>query len=123
MLSLDIVPPEGVQNIFWSRRDGCKRTGLSPPLILIMTHPESREVSTVPGRCGSEARTAHNMALLFKNQDKLTGKLGEDLTEHINNYNDAAQDYSLDQTNKLAFLYNIFDREARRFYREKMRDR
>ena len=49
-----------------------------------------------------EPRTAHNMALRFKNHEKLTGKLSEDLPEHINNYIDAAQDYSLDQTNKRA---------------------
>ena len=71
-----------------------------------------------PGRHDSEARAAHNMALRVKNQDTFTGKLGEDLTEHINNYIDAAQDYNLDQTNKLAF-HNIFDGEAKKFYREK----
>ena len=75
-----------------------------------------------PGRRDFEARAAHNMALRFKNQDKFTGKLGEDLTEHINSYIDAAQDYNLDQTNKLAFFHNIFDGEATRFYREKVRD-
>ena len=42
------------------------------------------------------------MALRFKNQDKFTGKLSKDLTEHINNCNDAAQDCSLDPTNKRA---------------------
>ena len=75
------------------------------------------------GRRDSEARAAHNMALRFKNQDKFAGKLGEDLPEHINNYIDAAQDYNLDQTNKLASFHNAFDRGAKRFYREKVRDR
>ena len=79
--------------------------------------------SYLPGRRDSEARSAHNMALRFKNQDKLTGKLGEVLTEHINNYIDAAQDYNVDKTNKCTYLHNIFDGEAKRFYREKVRDR
>ena len=52
-----------------------------------------------PSRRDDDARAAHNIALRFKNQDKFTGKLSEDLTEHINNYIDAAQDYNLDQTN------------------------
>ena len=76
-----------------------------------------------PGRRDSEARAAHSTALRFKNQDKFTGKLGEDLTEHINNYIDAAQDYNLDQTNKLAFFHNIFDGEPKRFYREEVGNR
>ena len=63
------------------------------------------------------------MALRFKNRDKFTGKLGEDLTEHINNYIDASQDYCLDQDNKFAFFHNIFEGEAKRFYREKVRER
>ena len=66
-----------------------------------------------PGRRDPESRAGQKMALRFKNQDKVTEKLGEDLTEHVNNYIDAAQDYNLDQTNKLAFFHNIFDGEAK----------
>lgn len=70
-----------------------------------------------------ESKIAHNVALRFKNQEKFTGKLGEDLTENISNCIDAAQDYKLDQTNKLAFFHNIFDGKAKRFYREKAKGR
>ena len=49
-----------------------------------------------PGRRDSEARAAYNTALRFKNQDKCTGKLGEDITERIHNYIDVARDYNLD---------------------------
>lgn len=61
------------------------------------------------------------MSLRLKNRDKFTGKLGEDLTEHIRNSIEAAQDYKLDQGNKLAFFHNIFDGETKRFYREKVK--
>ena len=54
------------------------------------------------GRRDVEPRTAYKMAFRFKNHDKCTGKLGEDLTEQIKNYIDAAQDYGIDQTNNRA---------------------
>ena len=83
--------------------------------------PPSR--SNPPDRRDSGSRIAHNMALRFKNRDKFTGKLGKDLTEHINNYIDASQDYCLDQGNKFVFFQNIFEGEAKRFYREKVQER
>ena len=82
--------------------------------------PPSR--SNPPDRRDSVSRIAHNMALRFKNRDKFTETLGEDLTEHINNYIDASQDYCLDQGNKLALFHNIFKGEAKRLYREKVRE-
>lgn len=55
----------------------------------------------VAKRLDSESKIADNMALRFKNQDIFTGKLVEDLPEHICNYIDATQDYksSTKQTN------------------------
>ena len=69
--------------------------------------------SNPPDRRDSVSRIAHNMALRFKHREKFTGKLGEDLTEHINNYIDASKDYCLDQSNKLTFCHTIFEGEAK----------
>jgi hypothetical protein len=41
------------------------------------------------------SKIAHSMATRFKADLKFTGKLGEDLTEYISNYIDAANDYNL----------------------------
>jgi hypothetical protein len=40
------------------------------------------------------SRIAHSMATYYKIEPKFTGKLGDDLTEHINNFMDAASDYT-----------------------------
>ena len=43
----------------------------------------------------SSSRIAHSMAARFKDGDKFSENLGEDLTEYICNYMDAAKDYNL----------------------------
>jgi hypothetical protein len=40
-------------------------------------------------------KTAHSIATRFKAEQKFTGKLGDDLTEYISNFMDAAIDYNL----------------------------
>ena len=62
-------------------------------------------------------RIAHNIALRFRNDDKFSGKLGEDLNEAINLYLDAANGYELNQEQRLKYFRNIFEGEARMFYR------
>jgi hypothetical protein len=57
------------------------------------------------------------MAIRFKAGQKFTGKLGEDLTEHIKNYMDAASDYNLSPQQKLDYMHHLFEGEAKRFYR------
>jgi hypothetical protein len=57
------------------------------------------------------------MATRFKTEQKFTGKLGEDLTEHINNFMDAASDYNLTPQQKLDYMHHLFEGEANRFYR------
>jgi hypothetical protein len=49
----------------------------------------------IPRSSEPVSRIAHSMATRFKTDQKFTGKLGEDLTEHINNFMDAASDYNL----------------------------
>jgi hypothetical protein len=58
------------------------------------------------------------MATRFKIEQKFTGKLGEDLTEYVSNYMDAAKDYDLTNKKNLDFMHHLLDREAKRFYRE-----
>jgi Zinc knuckle len=63
---------------------------------------------------------AHSMATRLKADQKFTGKLGEDLTEFISTYMDAANDYYLFSKQKLDHMHHLLDGEAKRFYREKM---
>jgi phage-related protein len=65
------------------------------------------------------SKIAHSMATRFKIEQKFTGKLGEDLTEYISNYMDAANDYNLTNQQKMDFMHHLLDGEAKRFYREK----
>jgi hypothetical protein len=66
------------------------------------------------------SKIAHSMATRFKIEQKFTGKLGEDLTEYISNYMDAANDYNLTNQQKMDFMHHLLDGEAKRFYREKV---
>lgn len=69
-------------------------------------------------RNGIDDKVAHNIATRFKSIEKFSGKLGEDVNEHIENYLDAANVYGLENAKKLQFFHNIFEGEARRFYRQ-----
>jgi hypothetical protein len=66
----------------------------------------------------SAGRIAHNMATRFKlADDKFSGKLDENLTEYLNNYMDASNDYGLTLQQKFNYLHHLFDGEAKRFFR------
>ena len=68
-------------------------------------------------------RIAHSIALRLRSEDKFSGKLGEDLNEANNLYLDSANDYELNQEHRLKYFHNIFEGEARRFYRLKVSKR
>lgn len=65
-----------------------------------------------------ERRLAHNISQRFKKDDKFTGKLGENLQDFLNNYEEACIDYSFTPEQKLKYLHNLFEGEAKAFYRE-----
>ena len=66
----------------------------------------------------SAGRLAHNMATRFKMaDDKFSGKLDENLTEYLNNYMDASNDYGLRSQQQFNYLHHLFDGEAKRFLR------
>lgn len=66
----------------------------------------------------SAGRMAHNMATRFKMaDDKFSGKLDENLTEYLNNYMDASNDYGLTSQQQFNYLHHLFDGEAKRFFR------
>ena len=52
----------------------------------------------------SNRKLAHNIASRFRRDDRFTGKLGENITEAINNYIDAAVDYQLMKHTSLSFF-------------------
>jgi hypothetical protein len=52
---------------------------------------------------------ANSMATRFKADKKFTGKLGEDLTEYISNYMDAANDYNLSAKQELDYMHHLLD--------------
>lgn len=55
------------------------------------------------------------MALRFKKDDKISGKIDKDINRYIASYLEAALDYNLNDTQKLRYLYNLFDEEEKRF--------
>ena len=59
---------------------------------------------------------AHNIASRFKREERYSGKIGENINEVIDNYCHAADDYNLNEDQKLRYFHNIFDGEAKRFY-------
>jgi hypothetical protein len=66
-------------------------------------------------------KIAHGIATRFKAEQKFTGKPGEDLTEYISNYIDAANDYNLSAKQRLDYMH-LLDGEAkgsiaRRYFR------
>lgn len=64
-----------------------------------------------------DRKIAHNMAVRFKKDDKFSGKIGEDVNEYIFNYKEAAIDYELSTDQMLKYFHNLFDGEAKSFYR------
>lgn len=67
----------------------------------------------------STRKLAHNMVSRFKRDNRVTGKLGDDINEAINNYIDGAVHYQLNQKHEFKFLHKLFDGDAKRFYRDK----
>lgn len=66
---------------------------------------------------GQDQRKANNMSNRFRKDDKFTGKLEETISEAIASYNEAAVDYSLNDSQKLQFFHLLFGGEAIRHYR------
>ena len=65
-------------------------------------------------------RDRHNISQRFKKEDRFTGKIGEDINEYFENYELAAEDYSVSSTQKHRYLHNLFEEEAKRFYRSEV---
>ena len=93
----------------------------SPDTSSDISNDNSQRIPTSPGsQLEPSTRVAHNMAVRFKGYQRFSGKLGEDLAEHISNYMDAAKDYNLSSNQLLDYLHHILDGEAKRFYRHKV---
>jgi predicted phage-related endonuclease len=75
-------------------------------------------VETINNAPGTGAQISHKMAMRFAKSDtKFTGDLDQSYTEFISNYQDASKYYELTPTQKLQYIYLLFDGEAKRFYR------
>ena len=58
------------------------------------------------------------MSQRFKcKSEKFSGKIGDNIEEFFQNYDIAVTDYSLSEEQKKKYLHNLFDEEAKRFYR------
>lgn len=77
----------------------------------------SNQSSQPTSHLGMDSKIAHNIASRFKREERYSGKIGEDINEVIDNYCDAADDYNLNEDQKLRYFHNVFDGEAKRFYR------
>lgn len=63
-----------------------------------------------------ERRLAHYISQRFEKDYKFTGKLGESLWESFNNYEEACIGYSFTGEQKLKYLQNLFEDDAKAFY-------
>lgn len=63
-----------------------------------------------------DRRTAHNPVPKLKTDDRLSGKIGENVSEYIANYTEAAPYYELGSSQKLLSFQNLFSGEAKSFY-------
>lgn len=64
-----------------------------------------------------ERKAAHNISQRFKKEERITGKLGESVHESLANYVEACEAYGLNEAQKLQYLHNLFDGEAKQFFR------
>ena len=76
----------------------------------------SNQSSQPTSHLSMDSQIAHNIASRFKREERYSGKIGEDINEVIDNYCDAADDYNLNEDQKLRYFHNVFDSEAKRFY-------
>lgn len=65
----------------------------------------------------SDKWIAHNISQRFQKEGKFSGKLRENLNECLANYDEACADYGLNEEQKLKFVHNLFDGEAKQFFR------
>jgi hypothetical protein len=84
----------------------------------------SRQVDQVDGVSRNNSsgdtffgRIAHNMATRFKVANKFSGKLDGNLTEYLNNYMDACNDYNLSVQHRFDYKHHLLEGEAKRFFR------
>ena len=77
----------------------------------------SNQFSQPTSHLSMDLKIAHSIASRFKREERYSGKIGEDINEVIDNYCDAAGDSNLNEDQKLRYFHNVFDGEAKRFYR------
>ena len=65
----------------------------------------------------SDQKRARNIASRFKREGRYTVKICEDINEGLNNYCEAASEYELSTEQMLKYFHNMFDGEAKRFFR------
>jgi hypothetical protein len=95
--------------------------------LTLLRSTASTSVDATSPNVGDDPATSHSeparkiarsMATRFKNEQKGTRKLGENLTEYISNYMDAANENNLTNQQKMDFMHHLLDGEAKRFYPE-----
>lgn len=67
-----------------------------------------------------EKKPAHNVSQRLTNNEKWFGRLGEHVHEYVNNYAEVFLHFILSEEEKLRFLQNLFDREPKHFYRDRI---
>lgn len=64
---------------------------------------------------------AYNMSQHFKNTKySFSGNTGETIEEYFETYETSSIDYKLTSTLQFQYLHNVFDGEAKRYYRDKI---
>lgn len=75
-----------------------------------------------PSEIENNTKTAHNMALRFKDEkSKFTGAIGESWSDYLNEYLYACNDYSVTNDKRLQYLYHILKDDAKNFYNDNIK--
>lgn len=61
----------------------------------------------------NERKSAHYLSKRFQKDDPFTGKLGEDILDYFNNYEEAFQDYCFDNDQMLKYLLKKLEGKAK----------
>lgn len=74
-------------------------------------------VSTLHVYLGQDWKTAGAIANRSKREDRFKGKSEEGINEYVANYTNTCNDINATAEQRLKYLHNLFDNEAKRLYR------
>ena len=87
------------------------------------TSESTNSISSSNGNNEGSSKTAHNIAMRFKDSSsKFAGCIEENWKHFLNEYMNACEDYGVPTDKKVQYLYHVLRDDARLFYDSKIRN-